>query len=125
MGLDAYFYTADRDKLEISKKSGLIKPNYFALRNLAHFRKFYELSEFIRDIWEHTDGADLPPDSFNGVYMLLESHDIEALEEFAKDYYYDDDGDDIDTDKVELLAVLAICRVAMDDGKCIIYSNDW
>lgn len=119
MGLDAYFYTADRDKLEISKKSGLIKPNYFALRNLAHFRKFYELSEFIRDIWEHTDGADLPIDDFNGVYMLLESHNIEALEEFAEDYY------DIDAYKVELLAVLAICRVAMDDGKCIIYSNDW
>lgn len=123
MGLDAYFYTADRDKLEISKKSGLIKPNYFALRKLADFRKFYKLSEFIRDIWEHTDGADLPPDSFNGVYMLLESHDIEALEEFAEDYY-DDDGD-IGDYKVELLAVLAICRVAMDDGKCIIYSNDW
>lgn len=124
MGLDVYFYTADRDKLEISKKSGLIKPNYFALRKLADFRKFYELSEFIRDIWEHTDGADLPIDDFNGAYMLLESHDIEALEEFAEDYYDDDDGD-TDTDKVELLAVLAICRVAMDDGKCIIYSNDW
>lgn len=123
MGLDAYFYTADRDKLEISKKSGLIKPNYFALRKLADFRKFHKLSEFIEDIWEHTDGADLPPDSFNGAYMLLESHDIEALEEFAEDYY-DDDGD-IDAYKVELLAVLAICRVAMDDGKCIIYSNDW
>lgn len=122
MGLDAYFYTADREKLEISKKSGLITPNYFSLRQIGYFRKFYELSEFIGDIWEHTNGADLPPDSFNGVYMLLESHDIEALQEFAEDY--DDDGD-IDTYKVELLAVLAICRVAMDDGKCIIYSNDW
>ena len=122
MGLNAYFYITDREKLEISKKSGLVKPNYFALRNLAHFKKFYELSEFIRDIWEHTDGADLPPDSFNGAYILLESHDIEALEEFAKDY--DDDGD-IDTAKVGLLAFLAICRVAIDDGKCITYSNDW
>ena len=121
MGLDAYFYTADREKLEICKKSGLVTPNYFALRNLAYFRKFNELSEFIRDIWENTDGDDLSIDGFNGAYILLEPHDIEALQEFAEDY----DDDDIDTDRAELLAVLAICRVAMDDGKCIIYSNDW
>lgn len=119
MGLDACFYEANEENFTRNQDGTIeIVPSVISsLRVLAYFRKWYNLSDFIYEIWqESVGGTDM--DDFNNTYVLLDSYDLDRIEEHAHDY-------DDEADRVTLLATVALLRAAINNGKYILYNNDW
>lgn len=121
MGLDIYFYEIDEQDYKRDDDDGTVTVlSSKSMRELAYYRKWYDLSDFIREIWYTDTHGYLDYDDYNAAYVLLVHSDIDSLEEFARDYA----DEDVDL-SVELLATVGILRAAINNGKHILYNNDW
>lgn len=119
MGLDINFYEIDEQDYKRNDDDGTITVlSSNSLRGLDYYRKWYDLSDFVREIWFTDTHGYLDDDDYNNAYVLLVRSDIDSLEEFAKDYRDRDLG-------VKLLATVGILRAAINNGKHILYNNDW
>ena len=119
MGLDIYFYEVEEKDYKRNDDDGTItvlSPE--SLRTLSYYREWYALSTFISEIWYTDTYGYLDTDEYNNAYVLLVPSDIDSIEEFARNY------GNIDL-RIELLATVGILRAAINNGKHILYNNDW
>lgn len=119
MGLDIYFYEIDEQDYTRNDDDGTITVlSSNSLRELSYYRGWHALSNFIREIG-YADTCDYPEyNEFNNVYMPLVRSDIDSIEEFARDY----------EDRVlrtRLLVTIGILKAAINNGKHILYNDDW
>ena len=118
MSLDIYFYEIDEQDYKRNDDGTITILSTKSMRELSYYRKWYDLSDFIREIW-YTDTRGYPDyDEYNNANVLLVHSDIDSLEEFARDY------EDIEL-RTHLLATINILKVAINNGKHILYNNDW
>lgn len=119
MGLDIYFYEIDEQDYKRNDDDGTITVlSSNSLRQLSYYRKWYDLSDFIYEIWYTDTRGYLDYDEYNNAYVLLVRSDIDSLEEFARDY------EDIEL-RTRLLVTIGILKAAINNGKHILYNNDW
>lgn len=118
MGLDAYFYEIDEQDYKRNDDGTITVLSSESRRELSYYRKWYDLSDFICEIWHADTGDYLDHDEYNSAYVLLVRSDIDELEEFAREY------EDIEL-RTCLLVTIGILKVAINNGKHILYNNDW
>ena len=123
MGLDMYaFSTKAKPTTEVD-----FSTKNFDVEELHYWRKHPNLHGWMQNLYDMKGGTS--PD-FNGDCVVLDSEDLENLEEDIKDgnlpdtsgfFFGQTDGDEVDGD----LEFVAKAREAIKEGKTVYYTSWW
>jgi hypothetical protein len=123
MGLDMYAYsTKAQPKTEIDFSTKNFEPE-----QLHYWRKHPNLHGWMQNLYDMKGGTS---DSFNGDCVVLDSEDLDNLEQDIKDgnlpdtqgFFFGISSGDEDNDDLEFVTK---AREAINDGKTVYYTSWW
>jgi hypothetical protein len=123
MGLDMYaFSTKAKPATEVD-----FSTKNFDVEEIHYWRKHPNLHGWMQGLYDEKGGTS---DSFNGDCVVLDSEDLDNLEQDIKDgnlpdtsgfFFGQTDGDEVDGD----LEFVAKAREAIKEGKTVYYTSWW
>ena len=123
MGLDMYAYsTKAQPKTEIDFSTKNFEPE-----ELHYWRKHPNLHGWMQNLYDAKGGTS---DSFNGDCVVLDSEDLDNLEQDIKDgnlpdtsgFFFGQSHPDSDLDDLEFVSK---ARQAINEGKTVYYTSWW
>jgi hypothetical protein len=141
MGLDMYAYSANKagaqseywENGNIDKESGEFKSTCTKPKELAYWRKHPNLHGWMERLWEEKGrpGAESDAETFNGIELELEWHDIENLEaDILEDnlpgttgFFFGDDSDEYY--KAQDLEFVKQAKADLFLGLKVYYNSSW
>ena len=123
MGLDMYAYAT---KAKLNKEVDFSETNLKG-EELHYWRKHPNLHGWMQSLYEEKGGTS---DTFNGDCVVLDSEDLDVLEEDIKDgnlpntsgfFFGNSDGEEMDDD----LQFVKEAREAIANGKTVYYTSWW